>query len=336
VYLRSFEADPNADAERRALALLSLPAMKLLHLTLDRLLTVDPADVAALAKRRRGDPGAFEPRLALMRGIDERRGFSQTFETSFAIANGALARLVNDIRPPQRRMSPEMLDRDLSRAVARAGGESRRGVPRVLMHLYADAATQDLEDYLDQLDSAAMRWLAGRERAALSAVLTTQFAEAEEEIVALFRKVRREALGVDAPPDVAGFGTREALQALIDAHGKPPIIAFVLARRGGEITVAGPRGIASRFGRPPVDAVDARTLTADLEALGLDAQAFAAALQQHLVDNAYRDRRLTARAERSRLIAALRAQRRAQLRAAEARARRAPREPAGDPAAVSQ
>lgn len=210
-------------------------------------------------------------------------------------------------------MSAALLERDVNTTVARIGRQVRKVIPLMLMHRYRDVSEQDLQDYLRQLDASALEWFARNEMAANRAVVAAQFSEAEEEILALFREVRREALGLPEGPDVTGMPADEAMQALIDAYGKDALIGYVLARRGGEIHVVRGGGQRSHLGRPRDDAVTARTLTADMRELDLDPPAFASSVETWLANRAYKERRLAARGERSRLIAALREKRRARL-----------------------
>lgn len=110
VYLRSFRAEANGDALRRALQMFSLPAMQTIHLTLSRLEPMKPDDVEVLEQARKRNPSAFEKRLAVMRDIDERRHFSATVTAALSTSVGSLSRLLNEIHPRERRMAPDLLD----------------------------------------------------------------------------------------------------------------------------------------------------------------------------------------------------------------------------------
>jgi S1-C subfamily serine protease len=324
-FVRSFEAAPNAAAQRRAMELFDLPAMKLLHFTTDRLKPLTSREVEVLKKQRKGDPVAFEKRLDLMREIDAKRNFSRVRVAVLTTSITSLARLINEIKPANTRMSAELLQRDVERVVARIESRIRATVPVILVNQYAQAEEKDLRDYLKQLDSIAMRWFAESEFSAHAAVNTSQFNEAEDEIVQLFKEVRRESLGLAEAPDLDGKNDVEAMDALIQAYGKEGLIEFVLKRRGGEISTLRSGTVGSQFGRPGQDKVSATTLVADLKAMKMESRAFAAALAQFLVDTAYQEKRLTARGQTSKLMTALRERRRSKaLRTATSRkARRA-------------
>ena len=73
-----------------------------------------------------------------------------------------------------------------------------------------------------------------------------------------------------APPIAAA----DPLAALIEEHGKPAIVEFVLERRFGEISVDRKGGIKSTYGRPNFDFITARSLASDASQLELDAAGF--------------------------------------------------------------
>ena len=312
-FVRSFESTPNAGAQRRATELFELPAMKLLHLTNDRLAPLSAKEAEALKKWRKRDPGGFDRRVDLMREVDEKRQFTRTRMDALKTAIGSLSRLLNEIKPANTRMSEELLMRDVERNLAQLELRVRGAVPVMLVNQYKDADEADLRDYLKQLDSIAMRWFTESEFAASAAVIKAQFSEAEDEILQLFKEVRRESLGLVAPPDLQGKSDEQAMDALIQTYGKPSVIEYVLKRRGGEIHVQRGGGMKSQFGRPRQNSVNAKTMTADLKAMKIQSKGFADELAQFLVDKAYKEQRLTTNVRTARLIEALKERRRAQV-----------------------
>ena len=290
-FVRSFEATSNADAQRRATELFDLPAMKLLHLTNDRLAPLSAKEADALKKWRKRDPTGFDKRVDLMREIDKKRQFTRTRIDALKTAIGSLSRLLNEIKPANTRMSEALLMRDLERNIAQLERRVRGAVPIMLVNQYKDADEADLRDYLKQLDSIAMRWFTESEFAASAAVVKAQFSEAEDEILQLFKEVRRESLGLAEPPDLNGKSDEQVMDALMKTYGTPGVIAYVLKRRGGEIHIQRGGGLKSQFGRPSQDSVNARTMTADMKAMKIKSKAFADELAQFLVDKAYKEQR---------------------------------------------
>jgi hypothetical protein len=310
-FVRSFEATPNADAQRRATELFDLPAMKLLHMTNDRLAPLSAKEAEALKKWRKRDPGGFDKRVELMREIDEKRQFTRIRMDALKTAIGSLSRLLNEIKPANTRMSQALLMRDLERNIAQLERRVRGAVPVMLVNQYKDADEADLRDYLKQLDSIAMRWFTESEFAAGAAVIKAQFSEAEDAILQLFKEVRRESLGLAEPPDLQDKTDEQVMNVLMQTYGKPGVIEYVLKRRGGEIHIQRGGGMQSQFGRPGQDSVNAKTMTADLQAMKIQSKAFADELAQFLVDKAYKEQRLTTNVRTARLIDALKERRRA-------------------------
>jgi hypothetical protein len=277
-FVRSFEAVPNADAQRRALELFDLPAMKLLRFTSDRLKALTSKEVEVLKKRRKSNSVAFEKRLDLIREIDRKRNFSRVRVAALTTSITSLARLLNEIKPANTRMSAALLQRDIGRVVARIEIRIRGAIPVIMAHHYGDTEEKDLRDHLKQLDSVSMRWFAEGEFAAHAAVVTAQFNEAEDEIVQLFKEVRRESLGLAETPDLEGNNDVQAMDALIQAYGKEGLIKFVLKHRGGEIFMVSGSALVSKFGRPNQERITAKTLVAARSVMKLRTEVFATTL----------------------------------------------------------
>ncbi len=73
---------------------------------------------------------------------------------------------------------------------------------------------------------------------------------------------------------VGTCGASDPLAALLEEHGKPSIVEFVLEQRFGEISVERKGAVKSTYGRPNFDFVTPRSLAADAAHLDLDSAAF--------------------------------------------------------------
>lgn len=306
-YVQIFVEADHPHAVNQVTDVMDLPAMQTLHRTLESFDGVKESVVKSYLSELRRNDEAWEKRLQLMKEIEELRNFSKSISSAVGMSHATLTTLLNELKPRSTRKSQPILERDIENTVAAMHARAKRRVPEFMLFLYRDASNEDLQDYLGLLKTKSLRWFAAREHEAYTSLARERFASAEDELVALFRELRREVFGLDEGPSIAGLSDTEAVKAIIDSYGKDAVIDFLLDERGGEITIQQGGGFRTAYGRPRKDLVTDASLLRDLSELRMTPEAFVRAMDDHQVEMKFRERRLDANTRRARLIAALRA-----------------------------
>ncbi len=210
-YVQTFDAAPQPQHLKEVLRLLDLAIVRKLHLDQTALEDFDRGALTRFAKGvKRGAPDV-ETRLRLIGRIDAARGITEGTSVAYGASTGTMMRVINEIKPKGSRMSTETLEREHERVMY----DFRRRLDRrnrlLLLHHYKDVSTQELEEYVELIEAPAFRWFSRNVFSAYASMAQMRFAAAEDEVLELFKEVRREALGVSEGPSIEGMAPELAV-----------------------------------------------------------------------------------------------------------------------------
>ena len=190
-------------------------------------------------------------------------------------------------------MPADRLERDLSLENRSGRAQLERVITVLLAQHYRDRSNEEIEQYVELVETDAFRWFSEQESDAFTSMVRVRFAAAESELRGVLREVQKSMLDIAQLETEADMTPDAVVQSVLDAYGFELVFRYLMSNSDdSKVTIESRGKLRRQDGRPPKKLITPRSILADLERFGIDLERFRQDLENRAIKAGIRDRQL--------------------------------------------